>query len=94
MILVMGMLPCADADECQDTVKVQQLTEPDGPQEAAHDDLCTPFCSCQCCDTHIAQIDLRNLAEYYYFEYNHPAISNLLADGVAIRVWDPPRSIC
>lgn len=87
----MGAVPCADADECRETAEIPQLVAYDGPQNAAHTDHCTPFCTCQCCQTHITQIDFFNLAELYHFENTLPAKNNLLVEGIAHRVWDPPR---
>ncbi|MEX0812811.1 MAG: DUF6660 family protein [Chitinophagales bacterium] len=54
--LALSVVPCADGVDCAEVQVYQEmLAEHDhsGHDHPAGEDLCTPFCACQCCHTSI-----------------------------------------
>ena len=55
-ILALSVMPCADGpDSAQDQVHQEMMADHDhsGQEHPPGEDLCTPFCACQCCHTNI-----------------------------------------
>ena len=94
LVFIMAISPCADYEmilHAQEHVLSESHDQ--GHDHSHHNnDLCTPFCTCQCCGTSITVPDivyfsdlknysLYSVSEYFITEYNH-----IYTDGV----WRPP----
>ena len=65
-ILFLGLLlfPCADeviGETCGTEVHFHAQADQDHQSES---DLCSPFCQCQCCQTHVAKHQIINLGSF------------------------------
>ncbi|WP_394334421.1 DUF6660 family protein [Reichenbachiella faecimaris] len=90
-ILGLSLVPCADNDLSQvDSVSISALN-------ADHDhdadvDLCSPFCVCQCCQSHFTTHPsfYSNLVVLPYILLE-TSYSDLLTDGFQMSVLQPPK---
>lgn len=55
-ILGLSLVPCADAG-ISPTSDVQHISQSHHDNHSNHLDLCSPFCVCHCCGTHVVEID-------------------------------------
>jgi hypothetical protein len=81
-------MPCGDKDGCNE-VK-QEQTSHDGHEKT--DELCSPFCFCNCCATHFI------IKDYHVIFNELPETQNLPIafieahhDGAISAIWQPPK---
>ena len=91
VILVLGFVPCADANGLSES-NAQTVTQ-DHEHNSQHNDECTPLCSCACCSVPYYQVHLdaitiaiSNLPEPVYASYLSSPIIRISAS-----IWQPPR---
>lgn len=94
-IMALSVMPCSDVHgECNHNSElVNKAHDPDHPRD--HDDMCSPFCACTCCNT-LININLMNVD----LKFKSPQASELiqfsLADffyisNIYSKIWQPPK---
>lgn len=61
-ILLLAAIPCADTNAQNiQVLQSQQLEMPCANESENHTDICTPFCSCECCHTTVQTVEIMNI---------------------------------
>jgi hypothetical protein len=94
-LISLTIVPCSDGLNMTHSAKNELTTTHDHNSE--HSDLCTPFCSCNCCRTHV---NIENASTIYEF---HQSIAFLEKDfsntefeftsNYSGSFWHPPQNI-
>ncbi len=88
-ILSMVLMPCADTP-IDGVASDMGIQETEDHNESDHHDLCSPFCTCHCCHTHITQHYTFCLGELTFFKSNPTEKPFLLVSRISFSIWDPP----
>lgn len=94
IIISMQSMPCGDtfySAEGTARISVTQDNHADAPQ---HNDQCTPFCSCNCCQTMVVKVNFNSLEKIPHAqplnnrEYRLPRVASLY-----YPIWEPPKLV-
>lgn len=84
IVVILTIMPCIDKplDKNADTVLITQQANDSTPNEADH---CSPFCSCQCCQTNfycprIHSVSIATTLEMEYFCSNQNIVSHFFSE--------------
>jgi len=94
-VFFLSVYPCSDGNTCADEQKAGVMMEASAhPDHASSEqDLCSPFCICSCCASHIQLITLHDLS--LKVTVNHADLSTLYVErppfGNASSIWQPPK---
>ena len=89
-VLVLTAIPCVDVPKDDNLHKIELSNTTSDHHE--HDtDLCSPFCTCDCCDSPIINnstihFTCTPIAQKILTEYNNSFVSSLFA-----TIWQPPK---
>lgn len=90
VILSMVLMPCADepvsSAESQSTI----LLDHSDNHDAEHHDLCSPFCSCECCHSNYSHGSILDLAWAVLFDQFSIEHSFTFHSRISFSIWDPP----
>jgi hypothetical protein len=91
-IAAVTCMPCADGDVCADENQTENnlsFVDEHSDEEA---DLCSPFCVCSCCSSHV------NQPKYFSFSFEPIESATLYAamgfsavQRISHAIWQPPR---
>ena len=87
LILTMASLPCADEPVENESVSIEAH---DHHEESDHNDLCSPFCTCHCCHSHVTQHCTFCLKTFATFRSRPSDESFPLLSRISFSIWDPP----
>jgi hypothetical protein len=86
-------MPCADGDVCADENEVETNVALVGEHSEEEMDLCSPFCVCSCCSSHV------NQPRYFNFSFEpvesatlYAAIGFSVVQRISHAIWQPPRA--
>lgn len=96
-MLALSVVPCYDAgNECNDNRR-ETISAQSHDHKQDKDDVCTPFCTCNCCHSSIVSFNFKP------FEFNQvkPAV---MVQKITVRdfylfsnyygtIWQPPKSV-
>jgi hypothetical protein len=95
LVLVLGVLPCADNAYAMKAGNVKtEITKAADQYNDAHEDACSPFCICSCCAGFSIIYPLTKL-EFAALP-TKPVYTSLLAAPVfeiSLPIWQPPQLI-
>jgi len=90
-ILILTAMPCVDVNkEC--ALQKAELTQTTNQNHHNDIDCCSPFCTCDCCATHVIQkenvihFDFTTIPQKCVTEYTSFYISSTYAS-----IWHPPK---
>lgn len=92
VVLVLNLVPCADAHDTDVENATVYATEQESSHSSTGADDCTPFCHCSCCAASTTLKMCGSLkspfhsfttAELHYIEDSYPSISH--------TIWQPPK---
>lgn len=95
-LVFLSSLPCSDIEE---TSPIHERTEfaSDNHSHEKQNDLCSPFCICNCCGTHVLSYQSANIFE---FKVPSAVISILLPSYKSVfisnfygSIWQPPQIV-
>jgi len=94
-VTALSVYPCSDANTCADEKRIgeQVANVADHPHSTDEQDLCTPFCICSCCATHI-KVSLISMVGVNAVLHNTKEVipyieKRVLANGN--HIWQPPK---
>lgn len=94
MLLGLVNKPCAD--EVQSSVEngVEQFQVIDHPEPTPedHEDDCSPFCSCNCCQTQIAKASGLLFEHQPFIEGENADKQPSMLSQVSFVIWEPPQN--
>jgi hypothetical protein len=90
-IMGLSIVPCADNDLSEDESISISASHTDHDHDADVD-LCSPFCVCQCCQSHFTTHPnfYTNLVLFPFIPLE-TSYSDLLTDGFQMSVLQPPK---
>ncbi len=93
LVLVLGMLPCADANEMHSSAKTE-ISKQSQHKDTQQQDDCSPFCQCTCCAGFFINHPIAFAATLPLFQTERVG-SSLSADvlEVALPIWQPPQLV-
>lgn len=89
MLTFMAFKPCDDIP----IIDIDSKTNVQAENEHSHSDLhdlCTPFCSCHCCHTHITNNCAFCSEELTFFECKSTDQPFSYLSRISFSIWDPP----
>ncbi|MBI2794065.1 MAG: hypothetical protein HYX66_05370 [Ignavibacteria bacterium] len=94
-VLFLALNPCSDSSTYIDVGSTNIATNVNAEQYStnATDDLCTPFCICACCSTHIQlnQVADISFAVAIHVRLAAPTCLDKPLIGNGNSVWKPPK---
>lgn len=98
-ILALSLMPCSDIhNDCVKTENQKQISQNENHNHKSdHNDFCSPFCTCSCCNT-LMTLDFFNTT----FKLKHIIIEsdniNAIQDYIFVsnfylNIWQPPKII-
>ena len=91
--LSLSVMPCNDEQDCKEAKHTEQVAQADNHEH--ENEVCTPFCVCSCCATHILFSNFSNdfsIDNERATVYTEPANAELRS--AIISVWQPPKLTC
>lgn len=90
-LLGITIVPCADAI-AQTSDSLEHLVELPDDHHEEHNDLCSPFCQCQCCQIHI-QLHPDIAINLTYSQISTIIVSHHsgISSDYSLGILDPPR---
>ncbi len=86
-------MPCGDKDDCNEKNHTEQTAQ---NEHHDHDDeVCTPFCVCSCCATHVLFTNFSSdfsIHKELATVYTKPANADICS--AVISIWQPPKLSC
>ena len=96
LVIGISCLPCADGDFAISTskMKAEQVVTTPLPEDANHNDECSPFCQCSCCASISIKYISSIIAEPFckddrLFIVHKP--NNIIQ--VSLPIWQPPQLV-
>ncbi|WP_374163800.1 DUF6660 family protein [Arcticibacter sp. MXS-1] len=93
LITALSVIPCSDKPfSVEEKLSVTSKTEKADQHQAEHEDLCSPFCQCSCCNTSTlvsAPISLAVLLNLV--QHKHSGILPEKVLNSAASIWQPPQ---
>lgn len=90
LVLVLGCMPCADANPFPS--KAQQEVYQTTDQGHEHNDICSPFCICSCCagfSFNQPFIEIETFLPQQGADHSAYYIASLIE--VSLPIWQPPQ---
>jgi hypothetical protein len=90
MILLFSLMPCGDAENCTDPVRVAASADHSTHEHAT--DTCSPFCSCACCVVHVVTANPVAFSVFIPVQSSagpEPEIKSYPV--IALPIWQPPQ---
>jgi len=87
LILSIALLPCADEPSTNEAVSIESH---DNHQDTDQHHLCSPFCTCHCCDSHVTQHCTFCLKTFVSFSSHSSDQSFPILSRISFSIWDPP----
>jgi len=89
-VLVLTAIPCFDVPKDNDLHKIE-LSNTSSDHQENDTDLCSPFCTCDCCvspiiNNSIIKFTCTSIAQKLTTEYYNYFVSSLFA-----TIWQPPK---
>ena len=96
LLLFLTAIPCDDAIAEEASISSENIVtipDQDHPDHSHQEDTCTPFCTCNCCQTHSSFPLVLVKSEYNLKIKKHkPVIYNkLLSARIVDSIWRPPQ---
>ena len=89
--LLLCLMPCADAHGCEQLPDAGEVAHHDD-KHSHEEDLCSPFCVCSCCGTHVTLVSGFTLtAETVQSIAIFPAVIEDSFSTIDQAIWQPPR---
>lgn len=95
-ILFLSISPCCDEGDCSDTPKgYSKNISKDQHNESDHQEVCSPFCLCSCCGSHVANTGIAStVIPISLIEQNEININLYTFQGTSkfeATIWQPPQ---
>jgi len=92
LVLVLTVIPCIDKpkDNILQKSEISQSTNNNNHQSDA--DHCSPFCTCQCCQSNFFISNFKEANSAVLFEISHNEYSSNLQDLELFDFFIPPKS--
>ncbi|HLA55950.1 MAG TPA: DUF6660 family protein [Flavobacterium sp.] len=97
-LVALACLPCADMEtDCQNTATTKSVTADNHDNSSQHNDLCSPFCICNCCGAQVL-----NFAPPISFTFtilpdlistSEIAYKPLFTSTFTGSIWQPPQLV-
>ncbi|WP_368407646.1 DUF6660 family protein [Chryseobacterium edaphi] len=94
-LMAISLVPCSDVDENSgfSETKVERLQD---NHQSGHSDVCSPFCTCNCCQMTVASFKIEPLLDFpahiqIYFSKKILFQKNDFAYQVYDHIWQPPK---
>ena len=87
LILSMALSPCTDEPIENESVSIETH---DHHEESSHNDLCSPFCTCNCCHSHVTEPCAFCLQTFVSYSSTPSDQSFLFLSRISFSIWDPP----
>ncbi len=82
--------PCTDREDCNE-FKQTEMSKDDHQKQHA-DEICTPFCVCSCCATHVLVTDYPSATiELISIDSIYKNQEDSKVSSIIISVWQPPK---
>ena len=96
LIIGISCLPCTDGDfaDSPSKMKAEQILTTPLPEDANHNDECSPFCQCSCCASISINYTTSIIADTFYKDDRLFIVympTNIIQ--VSLPVWQPPRLV-
>ncbi len=97
-MIFLSTMPCADVEVGSSAHSYSEhKTEKDQNTHDKHNDLCSPFCSCNCCGSQVLTYSqpmffkVQSVAER--IETQLPVYNSVLASNFFGSIWQPPQLV-
>lgn len=96
VILGLGLFPCSDVMGGQSSAASNQYSanlSVDCDSAEGHQDICSPFCSCNCCGTTInnPKFSEFSLEILKHSPLYHESYYDSASESVFLPIWQPPK---
>lgn len=92
-MLLLGCLPCGDANDCTLDTSVAATASHNGPNHDDDKEHCSPFCVCTCCAVPIVQLQTSSFAAAVFADTTFKCIAcnEDFSSQHLHNIWQPPR---
>jgi hypothetical protein len=97
-LLAISLLPCSDVhNDCKNTL-TQNEQQQNQDHKTTHRDICSPFCSCSCCQV-VSNIPQQTIFPQLEAKFQFLAApvfltqSNFFHSQFLSSIWQPPRTV-
>lgn len=84
-------MPCADGHACESQEEAHHPTEQH--HDSDHEDFCSPFCTCHCCQTHVTEGNISYTKDVSSFTANTSSNTYQRYEKVILAILDPPQFV-
>jgi hypothetical protein len=93
--MAISLVPCSDVDKKSGFSETKVERQQDNHQ-SGHSDICSPFCTCNCCQMTVASFKMEPLLDFpsyiqIYFSKKILFQKNDFAYQVYDHIWQPPK---
>jgi hypothetical protein len=96
-LLVLSNMPCADLEIGSAIHKTAQFSSESNHSHDKDNDLCSPFCACNCCGAQVLSCEIPEIID---FPVNHsiitvplPSYHSVFASNFYGSIWQPPQIV-
>ncbi|MHC0440346.1 MULTISPECIES: DUF6660 family protein [unclassified Flavobacterium] len=94
-LIALSSMPCADMEVNSAAHKTAQFSSEANHSHDKDNDLCSPFCACNCCGAQV--LNYQNVAVFEFPSENHlisiplPSYNSVFASNFYGSIWQPPQ---
>jgi hypothetical protein len=94
-LMALSNMPCADMEVNSAMHKTAQFSSEDNHSHDKHNDLCSPFCTCNCCSAQVLSyqsvLSFEFPAAYNLISIPLPNYRSVFASNFYGSIWQPPQ---
>lgn len=96
-LMALSNMPCADMEVNSAMHKTAQFSSEDNHSHDKDNDLCSPFCACNCCGAQILSYQTPIAFEfpqvYHLILSPLPSYNSIIASNFYGSIWQPPQLV-
>ena len=90
-MLALIFMPCRDTCDSQKLPSIITIQSAQEHHEA-EDDICSPFCSCNCCASYVVIANIASLHTYFHSaDKDFPIYKSVFYSSISADHWQPPK---
>ncbi|SHG28387.1 DUF6660 family protein [Flavobacterium defluvii] len=94
-LMALSNMPCADMEVNSAMHKTAQFSSEDNHTHDKQNDLCSPFCNCNCCGAQVLSYQTTVTYEfpsaYTQISISLPSYNSVFISNFSGKIWQPPQ---
>jgi len=96
-LIMLSSMPCADLEDNSAVHKTSQFSSEQNHSHEKQSDLCSPFCSCNCCGAQVLSYQANIIFEFpvksAIISLQLPSYNSVFTSNFFGSIWQPPQII-